>query len=63
MLEHQKIVIDNVSTDRYLFRKELIKSMKWLSPEEIIELKYWVKKKYWNLHEEVIKEVFTLAVA
>jgi hypothetical protein len=63
MLEHQKIVIDKVSTDRDLFRKELIKSLKWLSHDEIIELQKWVKEKYWNIHKEVIKEVFTLEVA
>ncbi len=63
MLEHQKIVIDKVSTDRYLFRKELVKSLKWLNPDEIIELQKWVKEKYWKMHEEVIRELFTLEVA
>lgn len=63
MLEHQKIVIDKVSTDRDLFRKELIKSLKWLSHDEIIELQKWVKEKYWKMHEEVIRELFTLEVA
>ncbi len=63
MLEHQKIVIDKVSTNRDLFRKELIKSLKWLDSGEIIELKKWVKEKYWKMHEEVIRELFTLEVA
>ena len=63
MLEHQKTVIDNVSADKSLFRKELIKSLKWLSPEEISELQIWVKNKYWNMHKEIITEIFTLAVA
>ena len=63
MLEHQKIVIDNVSEDKYLFRKELVKSLKWLSPDEITQLLKWVKNKYWHIHKEIIKEVFILAIA
>ncbi len=60
MLEHQKLVIDNVSGNKYLFRKELIKSLKWLKPEEINELQSWVITKYGNMHKAIIKDVFML---
>jgi hypothetical protein len=38
MLEHQKLVLEKVSNDRELFRKELLKSLKWLKSYEIYKL-------------------------
>lgn len=41
MLEQTKIVLANVSFDFGLFRKELVKAIKWLKPSEIEALKNW----------------------
>lgn len=60
MLEHQLLVLENLSTDKKLFKKELIKSMKWLPSHEIIKLHQWVRKYYGNTHQNIINEVFQM---
>lgn len=57
MLEHQKSVLKGVSNDKYLFKKELIKSMAWLNLQDQIELRKWVKDNFLNLHPEIVKDV------
>ena len=63
MLDHQKYVIANVSHDKYLFRKELVKSMRWLNSNEIFELYKWVTDNYLSAHKDVIFEVFSSIAA
>jgi len=58
MLEHQKLIIRNLSFDKNLFRKELIKSVEWLSPTEFTELKKWVFSNYSESHGEVISKLW-----
>ena len=58
MLEHQKLIIDNISYDKSLFKKEIIKSAKWLKVSDLYKLFEWLKQKYWNTHEEIIVNVF-----
>ena len=44
MLEYTKTVLKNVSFDTKLFCKEVKKALERLLPEEIEELKDWLKK-------------------
>ncbi|MFT5919338.1 MAG: hypothetical protein ACI9FU_001146, partial [Granulosicoccus sp.] len=41
MLELSKKILQKVSFDRKLFKKELRKSLNWLKPNEHILLKTW----------------------
>ncbi len=43
MLDYCKYVLQRVSFDVRLFRKEYRKSLRWLSREEIVHLKEWVR--------------------
>lgn len=54
MLEHQMLVLSNLSYDKLLFRKELVKSMKWLKVSDLYKLFDWLKQKYWGTHQEII---------
>lgn len=63
MLEHQKKVLENISYDKKLFKKELIKSVNWLASHEVFKLYHWVKEKYGHTHYHIIKEVFALVAA
>lgn len=43
MLDYCKYVLQRVSFDVRLFRKEYRKSLRWLSRDEIVRLKEWVR--------------------
>lgn len=58
MLEHQKIVLENVSSDVRLFKKEIYKSLSWLEPSEIEEFKSWLVRRFNRSHAEILLEVF-----
>ncbi|MCG8700681.1 MAG: hypothetical protein MI922_21695 [Bacteroidales bacterium] len=58
MLEHQKIVLQNVSYNKSLFKKELCKSIAWLNSAELDQFRLWVREKFWQTHGEIIQEVF-----
>jgi hypothetical protein len=61
MLDHQKIILSNISSVNHLFKKELKKSVGWLRPEEMTELYRWVMEHYWETHRNEISEVFVFA--
>ena len=61
MLEHQIIVLRGVSHDKYLFRKELLKSLSWLNAEDQSNLFRWVCENYLSHHPEILKEVINQA--
>lgn len=63
MLELQKSILDEVSKDKYLFRKEVVKSFRLLKSYEIIQLHFWLKKKYGNIHGEIIRDIFVFVAA
>lgn len=63
MLEHQKLIIAKVSHSREMFRKEIIKSFKWLKSYEIIDLRKWLKENYGVKHADTIREVFEYIAA
>ena len=58
MYELSKKVLTKVSFDRKLFKKELLKSKKWLQPNESLMLKAWCLATFGHMYREVILEVF-----
>ncbi len=58
MFELSKNILEKVSFDKSLFRKELIKSVKWLAPNEKILLKVWCLTTFGNQYKDVIVEVY-----
>lgn len=58
MLEHQLLVLQKVDANRKLFKKELKKSLGWLSDDEIEILKNWVCINYKNKYSDLIREFF-----
>ncbi len=60
MLEFVKTVLTKVSFDKELFRKELGKGIKWISPGERTILLAWCLTHFGQTHQDVIKEVFRL---
>ena len=59
MLEHQIVVLNNVCNDENLFRKELVKSKRWLTANELEELKRWLLEMHYKSHKETINEVLS----
>jgi len=58
MFELSKKILEKVSFDKSLFRKELIKALKWLKPEEKVMLITWALATFGTQYKDVIKEVF-----
>lgn len=63
MLDHQKSILEHLSNDKDLFRKEIIKSFKWLKSYEIIQLHQWLKENYGKTHQDIIQEIFQYIAA
>ncbi|MDA8858110.1 hypothetical protein N9I30_02050 [Flavobacteriales bacterium] len=57
MLEFTKKILRKVSFDKILFKKELSKSARWLSKEEVITLKIWALTTF-SQYKNTILEVF-----
>ena len=58
MLEYVKTVLQKVSFDTSLFRKELQKSINWLTKNERVELQTWLSYSFDGDYKKIIKEVF-----
>jgi hypothetical protein len=58
MLELSKNILEKVSFDRFLFRKELFKAINWINPNEKNLLKAWCLAKFENEFKNEILEVF-----
>jgi hypothetical protein len=58
ILELQKQVLLRVCEDKIKFKKELQKAFGWLSSNELIQLRRWVKDNYGFTHRDIISEVF-----
>ncbi len=56
MLEYTKTILEKVSFDASLFRKELTKALKWLRTDEALELRKWCISKFGNQHNQLFKE-------
>ena len=59
MFKHQKTVLDGVSDNERLFKKELEKSLKWLNPADQPLFKDWVKNTYYNKYPEIIEKLLS----
>lgn len=51
------MVLQKVSFDRKLFKKELIKSRNWLKKEELTALKAWALVTFAGMYDDLILEV------
>jgi hypothetical protein len=59
MLELTKKILRNVSFDPKLFRKELIKSLKWIrEAEDLNTFKTWCIQEFGTIYPSILKEVF-----
>lgn len=58
MLKYTETVLQKVSFNRDLFKKELNKSMKWLKKNEIKALKAWCVINFGAVYMDIINEVF-----
>lgn len=58
MLELSKQILEKVSFDRMLFKKELQKAIKWLKKDELLLFKVWCLATFGNTYGDVIREVF-----
>jgi hypothetical protein len=59
MLEYTKTILQKVSFSRYLFGKELKKSLKWLRGDEVSALKLWCLLTFGDIYPEIIRETFS----
>ena len=57
MLEFNKKILSKVSFDKKLFRKELLKGVKWLNKREGIILKIWALSTF-SQYKDIILDVF-----
>ena len=57
MLEFSKKILSKVSFDKTLFKKELSKSARWLSKQEVLTLKIWALSTF-SQYKNTILEVF-----
>ena len=57
MLEFSKKILSKVSFDKILFKKELRKSVSWMSKKDIIHLKVWTLTTF-SQYKNTILEVF-----
>jgi len=57
MLEFSKKILNKVSFDKNLFKKELLKSVSWVSKKEVITLKIWALSTF-SQYKNTIIEVF-----
>jgi hypothetical protein len=58
MLEMSKMILEKVSFDRFLFKKELMKAVRWVKPDEALLLKAWCLATFGHLYGDVIREVY-----
>ena len=57
MLDFSKKILKKVSFDKNLFKKELAKSIRWLSKKEIVALKIWALTSFAQ-YKDITLEVF-----
>lgn len=58
MFEFSKNILEKVSFDKTLFRKELTKALKWLKPDEKMLLLVWCISTFGHKYRDVISEVY-----
>jgi len=63
MLDYAKIILPKVSFSEELFKKELIKCIKWVEANEVQQLHDWCYKNFKNKHAKILDEVFSSVAA
>jgi len=63
MIDYAKIILPKVSFSKELFKKELIKCIKWVEPEQLKELHDWCYQNFKNQYAAVLDEVFSYEAA
>ncbi len=59
MMELSKKTLMNVSFDRNLFHKELLKAIKWMqNSEDLKSFKHWCLLEFGHVYPSIIKKVF-----
>lgn len=58
MLELSQQVLQKVSFDPRLFKKELVKATNWVSARDQLLLKAWCLATFGHMYKDVILEVF-----
>ncbi len=58
MLELSQQVLQKVSFDPRLFRKELVKAAQWVGDRDQLLLKAWCLATFGHMYKDVIMEVF-----
>ncbi len=58
MFELSKNILQKVSFDKTLFRKELMKALKWLRPDEKALLVIWCLTTFGHQYKGIINEVY-----
>lgn len=54
MLDFCKEVLTKVSFDKFLFRKELQKAIKWLNRDDLVLFRQWCLDKFGHRYREII---------
>ena len=63
MYELSRQILEKVSFDQSLFRKELIKAINWIEKEEKLLLKVWCIATFGHIYKDMIYEIFqTMAI-
>jgi hypothetical protein len=63
MLDYAKIILPKVSFSEELFKKELIKCVKWVDIKEVRELHDWCYSNFQDKYARVLDEVFSTVPA
>jgi hypothetical protein len=58
MFEYTKEVLTKVSFDKKLFKKELVKALRWLKSDERKMLMIWCVATFGHRYSDVFTEVF-----
>ncbi len=58
MFELSKQILQKVSFDKFLFKKELSKAMKWIKPDERLLLYAWCLSTFGNMYSKEITDAF-----
>ena len=58
MLEFCKSILEKVSFDQVLFKKELVKSIQWINTTDAKSLREWCIEMYGNKYSDIIQQAF-----
>ncbi|MBE9469229.1 MAG: hypothetical protein IMY72_13030 [Bacteroidetes bacterium] len=56
MLEHQKVVLRNVSSNKVLFENEIKKSIKWLNKIDLMQFSRWLIANFNDKYPDIISK-------